>query len=181
VSVKHEPVLIRVANAADAKAILGVYAPYVIDTAISFEEEPPSVEEMADRIESGHLWLVAEVGAEILGYAYAAPFHRRPAYRWSVEVSIYLAETATGRGVGKLLLSELLERLRQQGFVNAFAGTTLPNARSLTLFETFGFKKIAHQEKVGFKLLAWHDVVWMELQLQERTVPPPELRPQRDH
>ena len=130
---------------------------------------------MAERIESGHLWLVAEDEGEILGYAYAAPFHRRPAYRWSVEVSIYLAEAATGRGVGKQLLGELLDRIKARGFVNSFAGTTLPNARSLALFETFGFKKIAHQEKVGFKLGAWHDVVWMELQLQERSVPPPQL------
>ena len=133
------------------------------------------MDEMAERIESGHLWLVAEDRTEILGYAYAAPFHRRPSYRWSVEVSIYLAEPATGRGVGKLLLSQLLDQLKARGFVNAFAGTTLPNARSFALFEAFGFKRVAHQEKVGFKLGAWHDVVWMQLQLQERTVPPPEL------
>ena len=121
--------------AADAEAILSVYAPYVIGTAISFEEQPPTVDEMAERIEAGHLWLVAEDDDQILGYAYAAPFHRRPAYRWSVEVSIYLTEAATGRGVGKLLLGRLLDQIRARGFVNAFAGTTLPNARSIALFE----------------------------------------------
>lgn len=172
---EHSGPSIRVAAASDAAAILGVYAPYVVDTAISFEEEPPTVAEMAERIESGHLWLVAEDGGGILGYAYAAPFHRRPAYRWSVEVSIYLAGTATGRGIGKLLLGELLEQLKARGFVNAFAGATLPNDRSFALFEAFGFKRIAHQEKVGFKLGTWHDVVWMQLQLQDRTVPPPRL------
>ena len=165
---------IRIASVTDAEAILDIYAPYVLDTAISFEERPPTLGEMAERVAAGHLWLVAEDGTGVLGYAYAAPFHRRPAYRWSVEVSIYLAETATGRGIGRLLLHELLDRIRTKGFVNAFAGTTLPNPRSIALFESFGFKKIAHQEKVGFKLDAWHDVVWMQLQLRERSVPPPE-------
>ena len=168
---------IRVASVIDAEAIRDIYRPYVLGTAISFEERPPSVGEMAERIAAGHLWLVAEDGTGVLGYAYAAPFHRRPAYRWSVEVSIYLSDPATGRGIGKALLGELLDRIRTDGFVNAFAGTTLPNARSIALFESFGFKKVAHQEKVGFKRGAWHDVVWMELQLRERSVPPPALPP----
>jgi L-amino acid N-acyltransferase YncA len=166
---------IRVASVNDAESILDIYGPYVLDTAVSFEERPPTVDEMAERIAAGHLWLVAEGGMGVLGYAYAAPFHRRPAYRWSVEVSIYLSEAATGQGVGRLLLGELLDGIRSRGFVNAFAGTTLPNPRSIALFESFGFEKIAHQEKVGFKLGAWHDVVWMELQVRKRTVPPPTL------
>ena len=166
---------IRPATPADAAAIQAIYAPIVSETVISFEEEPPTVEEMAGRIESSHVWLVAERDGEILGYAYAARFHPRAAYRWSTEVSAYLAEGARGQGIGKELVGELLDRLRALGFVNAFAGTALPNDASERLFEGFGFKKIAHWEHVGFKFDAWHDVVWRQLQLQDPTVPPPEL------
>jgi L-amino acid N-acyltransferase YncA len=158
---------IRPASSADAQVILEIYGPYVTDTAISFEEEPPSVEEMAERIETSHLWLVAEDDPGLVGYAYAGPFHPRPAYRWSVEVSIYLAPEAIGRGIGKELLRELLDGLRAKGFVNAFAGTTLPNPASVALFESFGFEKIAHQRKVGYKLGEWHDVGWWQLRFPE--------------
>ena len=130
---------------------------------------------MARRIRTSHIWLVAEVDSAVRGYAYAAPFHRRPAYRWSTEVSIYLADDATGKGIGKQLLRELVDKLVGRGFVNAFAGTTLPNPASIALFESFGFEKIAHQRNVGFKLGAWHDVGWWQLQLRDAAVPPPDL------
>jgi L-amino acid N-acyltransferase YncA len=168
--------LIREATPADAAAIAAIYAPLVTETIISFEEEPPSAEEMADRIAASHVWLVTEEDGDVVGYAYGAPFHPRPAYRWSVEVSIYLAPAARGRGVGKELLTPLLERLREMGFVQAFGGTALPNPASERLLESFGFKKIAHWERVGFKFDAWHDVSWRQLTLQEPSVPPPELR-----
>ena len=166
------PVIIRSASIEDAHDILAIYTPHVTDSATSFEEQPPSVQEMNERIARSHVWLVAEDAGHILGYAYATRFHPRAAYRWSVEVSIYLAPEAQGRGFGKLLLRELLDRLVAAGFVNAFAGTTLPNERSIALFESFGFEKIAHQKKVGFKLGGWHDVAWWQLRLQEATVPP---------
>ena len=166
---------IRTATAADASAVLDIYAPFVTDSAVSFEEDPPTVDEMADRIARSHVWLVAEDALGPCGYAYAARFHPRPAYRWSTEVSIYLSPRAQHRGAGKALLAELLERLEAGGFVNAFAGTTLPNPRSVALFEAFGFVKIAHQRKVGFKLGAWHDVGWWQLELQEPPTPPPSL------
>ncbi len=167
--------MIRDATLADAAAIAAVYAPMVTDTIISFEEEPPSAEEIAERIAASHVWLVAEEG-DVVGYAYAAPFHPRAAYRWSVEVSIYLAPEARGRGLGRRLLTPLLERLREMGIVQAFGGTALPNPASERLLESFGFKKVAHWERVGFKFDAWHDVSWRQLTLQEPTVPPPELR-----
>ena len=163
---------IRPATTSDASAIADIYAPYVTGTAISFEEDPPSVAEMAERIEKSHMWLLAEDGSGIHGYAYAAPFHRRPAYRWSVEVSIYLEPEVIGKGIGRRLLSELIEGLRERGFVNAFAGTTLPNPASIALFESYGFEKIAHQKKVGFKLGGWHDVGWWQLQLIEPPTAP---------
>ena len=168
-------ITVRTASSDDAQEVLDIYAPFVTDTAVSFEVEPPSVAEMGERIESSHLWLVAEDPSGLCGYAYAAPFHRRPAYRWSVEVSIYLASRAQRRGIGRKLLAELVEQLRARGFVNAFAGTTLPNDRSIALFESFGFEKIAHQRKVGFKLGTWHDVGWWQLQVGESSTPPPDL------
>ena len=133
---------------------------------------------MAVRIESSLLWLVAEEDSSIQGYAYADAFHPRAAYRWSTEVSIYLADGGRGRGLGKLLLSQLLDGLREAGFVNAFAGTTLPNPASVALFESFNFEKIAHQKKVGYKLGAWHDVGWWQLHLTDPSTPPPHLSDQ---
>jgi L-amino acid N-acyltransferase YncA len=168
--------MIRGATAADAAAIAAIYAPLVTDTIVSFEEEPPSADEIAERIAASHVWLVAEEDGEVVGYAYAARFHPRAAYRWSTEASIYLAPGARGRGIGKELVAELRERLTAMGFVNVFAGTALPNPASERLLDTFGFKKVAHWEQVGFKFDAWHDVSWRQLTLQEPTVPPPELR-----
>ena len=156
--------------------MLAIYEPVVTETVISFEEEPPSLEEMAERIATSHLWLAATVQDEIVGYAYAARFHPRSAYRWSVEVSVYLAPEGRGRGIGTQLVGELLERLREMGFVNAFAGIALPNDASVRLVESFGFEKIAHWTQVGFKFGAWHDVGWWQLTLQPPTVPPPALR-----
>ncbi len=130
---------------------------------------------MADRIAASHAWLVAEEDGEVVGYAYAARFHPRAAYRWSAEVSIYLAPEARGRGIGKRLVADLLDRLRAMGFVNAFGGTALPNPASERLLEAFGFKQVALWEHAGFKFDAWHDVSWRQLTLREPTVPPPEL------
>lgn len=166
--------LIRTAEITDATGVLAIYAPFVSETAVSFEEEPPSVNEMARRIKQSHLWLVADRDGEVAGYAYAGSFHPRPAYRWAVEVSIYLAESARGKGIGKALLQELLRRLPEMGFVSAFAGTTLPNDASVRLFESFGFQKVAHWSKVGYKLGAWHDVGWWQLHLREPDDPPAE-------
>jgi L-amino acid N-acyltransferase YncA len=167
---------IRDARADDAAVIAAIYAPMVTDSIISFEDEPPSAAEMAERISASHVWLVAEDNDQVVGYAYATRFHPRAAYRWSTEASIYLAPDARGRGVGRRLLAELLERLKEMGFVNVFGGTSLPNPASERLLESFGFKKIAHWEHVGFKLDQWHDVSWRQLTLQEPTVPPPALR-----
>ena len=171
--------MIREATSSDAEAIAAIYAPIVTDTIISFEEEPPSADEIARRIAASHLWLVAEEKGEMLGYAYAARFHPRAAYRWSVEASIYLSAASRGRGIGKALVAELLERLTDMGFVNVFGGTALPNPASERLLDSFGFEKVAHWRHAGFKFDAWHDVSWRQLTLQEPPVPPPELRGQK--
>lgn len=166
--------VIRHATALDAPGVAAIYEPFVRHTAVSFEVEPPTASEIAARMARSLAWLVLEQEGRVLGYAYAAPFHERAAYRWAVEVSIYLAEDVRGRGWGRWLLDELLKGLTLRGFVTAFAGTTLPNPASVGLFESAGFEKIAHQKNVGFKLGAWHDVGWWQRQLGPLAVPPKE-------
>ena len=167
--------MIRDATTGDATQLLEIYEPIVRDTAISFEIEAPSEIEMAERVEGSLLWLVWDGPEGITGYAYASPFHQRAAYKWSVEVSIYLAEAARGAGVGSRLLTAALQRLTARGFVNAFAGIALPNPASVRLFESFGFEQIALQKEVGFKFQTWHDVGWWQRKLCDPTIPPPDI------
>jgi L-amino acid N-acyltransferase YncA len=169
-------VAIRAATPHDAAAIAAIYAPIVRDTAISFEVDPPDAAEMERRILESLVWLVADADGDLVGYSYAAPFHRRAAYRWSAEVSIFVAEGRQRGGIGARLLTSLVDELRNRGFVNAFAGIALPNPASVGLFESLRFEPIGIQKQVGFKLDRWWDVGWWQLHLRARTVPPPELR-----
>lgn len=168
--------MIRYATDGDAPQLVRIYAPYVTGTAISFEETPPDEAQMRQRIAQSLAWLVLERDASIVGYAYAGCFHPRDAYRWSVEVSIYVDEGCRGSGVGGSLLDELLRELERSGHVNAFAGVALPNLPSTRLFESRGFRQVATYESVGFKLGHWHDVGWWQRQLRSAAVPPPEPR-----
>jgi phosphinothricin acetyltransferase len=161
---------VRVARAEDAAAIAAIYAPIVRDTAISFEAEPPTEREMAmrmDKILPALPWLVMADGTRVLGYAYASPHVERAAYRWSANVSVYIHEAARGQGVGTGLYRSLLPILIQQGFRNAFAGIALPNAGSVALHQSLGFKPLGVYSNVGFKLGAWRDVGWWQLALNE--------------
>ncbi len=166
---------IRLATLDDAPAIQSIYAPIVTHSHTSFELEPPTVEEMWRRIE-GTLktlpWLVYDSGGHVLGYAYAGVFRTRPAYQWTVEVSVYVAETARGRGIGRALYESLFACLRVQGHRTAVAGITLPNPTSVRLHERVGFRKVGVFHRVGFKLGAWHDVAWWDLPLQAGPDPP---------
>jgi L-amino acid N-acyltransferase YncA len=173
-------VRIRPATAADGPAVAAIYGPVVETTPASFEIDPPGADEMARRIEQttrAHPWIVAERDGEVIGYAYAAPAHPRAAYRWSAEVSIYLGEHARGRGIGGVLLDDLLRRLREAGFVTVRAGTTLPNEASVRLFESRGFELVGVFERTGYKLGAWHDVGWWQLPLSDAPGSSPEPRP----
>jgi len=158
-------VMVRDGTLADATACAAIYAPYVTDTAISFELEPPTVEEVAVRIEAAlrdHAWLVAEQDGRVVGYAYAGPFKSRPAYRWSCEVSVYLERERRRTGLGRTLYTALFDRLTERGFRTAVAGMTLPNDASAGLHRAMGFEPVGVYREIGFKHGAWRDVAWMQ-------------------
>lgn len=175
---------IRLATPQDASAIQAIYAPYVRDTAISFEMVPPTVIEMAERIEKGLTffpWLVCErEQGEIIGYVYASKHRERAAYQWGVDVTVYVHAAAQRGGVGRGLYSSLFALLRLQGFYNAYAGIALPNEPSVRLHESLGFVPIGIYHQTGYKLGRWHDVGWWELALQPHTENPLPPRPLPD-
>lgn len=161
---------IRLATEGDAEAVAAIYAPVVEETAISFEAEPPTRAEMGERIAetlTRFPWLVCERGGAVLGYAYAGTHRSRAAYRWSADVSVYVADEARRAGVGRDLYESLLAVLRLQGFVNAYAGITLPNPASVGLHESIGFEPVGVYEDVGYKRGGWHDVGWWHLSLAD--------------
>jgi phosphinothricin acetyltransferase len=152
----------------DAAACAAIYAPNVEGSPVSFEERAPDAAELARRIAATsrtHPWLVAEEGGRVVGYAYACPHRGRPAYRWAVDVSVYVSPSHHRRGCGRLLYRELFARLRQQGFTAAFAGITLPNEASVGLHESLGFRRVGVFHDVGWKRGAWRDVGWWQLEL----------------
>ena len=160
---------LRVARAEDAEGILAIYAPIVRETTISFEVEPPTVEEMKGRIEKTMAslpWLVWESEGGILGYAYASRHRERAAYQWSVDVSVYVATESRGRGIGRRLYTPLLGILEDLGYYTALAGIALPNAASVGLHEAMGFQPIGIYRNIGYKLGAWHDVGWWQRELR---------------
>ena len=166
---------IRLATERDAEQIAVIYAPNVTDTIISFELEPPGAEEMRRRIGATlerYPWLVCERQERVLGYAYAGAHGSREAYRWSVDVSVYVREEAQRTGVGRALYTSLFAALRLQGFYNAYAGATLPNPASVGLHESVGFRPVGVYRDVGYKMGAWHDVVWWHLPLREKIADP---------
>ena len=146
----------------DAAQISAIYNYYIDHTIITFEEEPVSATAIAERIErvlSAHLpWLVAEYDGHAVGYAYAAPWRERSAYRHSVEVSVYLQHDIAFRGVGSMLYEGLFELLAASEVHVALAGIALPNERSIALQEKFKMEKVAHLKEVGLKFNQWIDV-----------------------
>lgn len=173
------PARVRPATVADAAACVEIYRPYVLDTAVTFETDVPTVEDMACRVDGAlatHEWLVLELDGEIGGYAYAHQFNPRPAYQWSVETSVYVARDRQRCGAGRLLYAELLRRLAERGFRRAFAGIAQPNDASNALHRRFGFRPVGRYRRVGWKHGAWHDVEWWQLDLR---APDDELDPPR--
>jgi phosphinothricin acetyltransferase len=170
--------IIRLATPEDAEQIQAIYAPYC-DTPVSFEMVPPSIEEIRGRLAKvlgQYPWLVCADGEEVLGYAYATQHRERAAYRWSVDTTIYIRQGRHRRGLGKALYTSLLTVLPLQGYVNAYAGVTLPNPASVGVHEAIGFQLVGVYRRVGFKCGAWHDVAWFQRPLQRPEDEPPPLK-----
>jgi L-amino acid N-acyltransferase YncA len=195
---------IRSVTTEDAPAVQAIYAPYVAHTVISFEAAPPSVDEMAQRIQktvSKFPWLVCVTDAQngdsrsensksekgepstypaIAGYAYASTHRERAAYQWSVDVSVYVSPDFQRRNIGRGLYTALFALLRLQGYVNAYAGIALPNPASVGIHTSLGFQAVGVYQQVGYKLGAWHDVGWWGLRLLTAPCEPLPPRPISD-
>lgn len=163
--------LIRPVSINDAAQLAEIYNHYVANTHISFEEEEISPDTMLSRIKDADkragIWLVLESDSIILGYAYCTPWKARSAYRFSHEVTIYLAPEAQGKGVGTRLYQALLDAISRRPIKNILAIIALPNDASIALHEKIGMKKVAHFEKVGYKFGLWVDVGYWQMSLPE--------------
>ncbi|HNY10508.1 MAG TPA: N-acetyltransferase family protein [Candidatus Wallbacteria bacterium] len=162
--------MIRIVKNTDIQQICDIYNYYVVNTAITFEETPVSCDDMRARITSVSAlfpWYVCEAeDGEITGYAYAAAWKLRSAYRFSAEATVYVKNNFTGKGIGSLLYSELLKELKKRSFHSVIGGIALPNEQSRKLHEKFGFKKVAQFHEVGNKFNGWIDVGYWQLLLK---------------
>lgn len=157
---------IRRAVPADAPAIADIYTHYVRETAITFATVPPTAEDYAARMADDRFpFFVADERGAVAGFAYAAPFRQKEAYRWDVELTIYLAPGREGKGTGAELMKVVLSTLRAQGYLNAYSCITLPNERSVGLHRRFGFAELGVFPKTGYKMGKWNDVIWMGREL----------------
>lgn len=165
-------ITIRTAILSDAQALLNIYSPYVEHTAITFEYDVPSVEEFASRIKNTlqkYPYLVAEKNGRLLGYAYASPFHERPAYDWAVETSIYVDQNIKHQGIGRRLHDALEDALRSQGILNMNACIAYPpeedeylDKNSVEFHTHMGYRLVGEFYKCGYKFHRWYNMVWME-------------------
>lgn len=178
---------IRPAKPEDAEKLLAIYAPYVEQTAITFEYEVPTVEEFRERIHNTlkkYPYLVAEQGGEPVGYAYVGPFHDRPAYDWAVETSIYVDQNKKRMGIGKKLHEALEEELRNRGFLNMNACIAYPaqedeylTRNSLGFHTHLGFRPVGSFTRCGYKFGRWYNMVWLEKLMGEHPASPAPVRP----
>ncbi|MCA1748436.1 MAG: arsinothricin resistance N-acetyltransferase ArsN1 family B [Parasphingopyxis sp.] len=160
---------VRAATADDAEACRAIYAPYVEESWISFEEEAPSAREMKRRIAgygASHGWVVAEEEGAVVGYAYGSPHRLRHAYRFSCDVAIYIDRARAAQGIGRAIYGALLPLLASRGMHAAYAGIALPNEASIRLHESVGFERIGVYREVGYKLGGWRDVGWWQKLLE---------------
>ena len=158
--------MIRKATPEDAGQIVKIYNHYVETSLVTFEEQVVSEIDFKKRIEdilTEYPYLVYEINGAILGYAYAGIFRTRVAYRYSSESSVYVHKDHFKKGIASALYEELLKEMKAAGLKSAIGGITLPNEGSVILHEKFGFKKIAHFEKVGYKFDQWLDVGFWQL------------------
>lgn len=168
--------MIRMAQKEDAENCWNIFAPVAETTATTFATEIPTVEDFERKITDtleALPWIVFTEYEQVLGYAYASKHRSLGAYRWSVETSVYVASNAHRKGVGKSLYHALFKILKAQGYYNACAGITFPNAASFALHETVGFRYFCTYDSIGFKQGKWHDVQWWKAQIQEAYLVPP--------
>lgn len=177
---------LRAASCRDAVALRDIYAPYVLNTAVTFEYNVPSAEEFARRI-AGTLerfpYIVAERDGEALGYAYAGSLHTRAAYAWAAETSIYLRRDLRRMGLGTALYAELERALRAQGILNLNACIACPRCEdqyltmdSVRFHGRMGYSMVGKFHSCGYKFGRWYDMVWMEKLLGAHECPPPPVR-----
>lgn len=167
---------IRLITEDDIAAALEVYKPYVLNTAITFEYEVPTIAEFTHKVKTistGYPWLVCEHNNEIIGYAYGSLHRARTAYTWSPESTVYMDGRFHGRGVARVLYETLFEILKLQGYINVYAGVGIPNEKSEAFHEALGFYELGIFRKVGYKLGKWHDTRWFQLHLAEHVIDPP--------
>lgn len=161
-------VKIRVAEKKDAAAILNIYAPYIKDTAITFEYEVPSAEEFAGRIEAvtrTFPWLICEIDGQTAGYAYASLFRPRAAFQWDAEMSVYLSPDFHRMGIASALYACMENVLHEQGYLNLYALITHPNPVSEGFHADRGYRSLGIYQRTGYKFGKWHDLIVMEKQL----------------
>lgn len=181
-------VQLRAACEADAPALLEIYAPYVRQTAITFEYDVPSVAEFAQRIRTTlrkFPYLVAWREGEILGYAYAGVFHGRPAYDWAVETSLYVAQSHQKLGLGRFLHDGLQAALQAQGILNMEACIACPcgaadpylTDNSRRFHAHLGYREVGEFQKCGYKFGRWYNMVWMEKHIGAHLDAQPPIRP----
>lgn len=164
------PLTIRNADASDAAALARIYNHYVLNTHITFDLEPVSVDnrlEWMQQFDNGglHRLFVAEVAGKVVGYTSSSSFRPKPAYYRSVETTIYLAEDCAGNGYGEQLYGHLMSALRETEAKRCYGIIALPNDGSIRLHEKLGFKKVGHLSEVGFKFDQYWDTAWMEKSL----------------
>ena len=174
------PPVLRMASIEDAAGILEVYAPYILNTSITFEYEVPPIEEFKKRIEGilkKYPYLVCEENGTILGYAYAGPYRTRAAFGWDAELSVYIRPEAQRRGIATVLCRCIIEILREMGCYHLYSHITIPNSGSLALHKALGFVEEGRLSRTGFKLGSWHDMAVLSLQLAPLPQTPDPVRP----
>ncbi len=170
----------RLAKPEDAEALLDIYAYYVEETCASFETEVPTVEVFAERIRSiseVYPYVVYEAEGKIVGYAYAHRYAERGAYRYGVEVSVYVHESYHSKGVAKKLYDVLFGIMAEQGLYNAYSGITVPNEKSHRFHEKYGFVHVGAIPDAGYKHGEWHDVEWMAMKIKPLDPAPKPMKP----
>ena len=161
---------VRPASHTDLQGILDIYNDCVLTTTATYDYEPRTLEHRVawfeDHVKQNYAVFVAENDArEIVGWSALNPYHARMGYRFTTENSVYVAAEHRGKGIGKLLLAPLIDAARKRGLRAIIAAIDAQNAASIRLHEQFGFKKVGHFKKVGFKFDRWLDVIYMELLL----------------